>query len=70
MAILCYLNNFGAIDIREAVEFGILAGNINKNGESLVNLSLQYANMGIKFFFVSLAFGYFANHLHQRKFVS
>ncbi len=70
MAILCYLNNFGAIDIREAVAFGILAGNINKNGESLVNLSLQYANMGIKFFFVSLAFGYFANHLHQRKFVS
>lgn len=69
MAVLFYLNNLKA-GIREAVQFGIQAEVAERYKDSVVNLSLQYANMGIKFFFISLAFGYFANHLHQRKFVS
>lgn len=31
---------------------------------------LEYLNTGIKFFFISLAFGYFVNHLKQRQFRS
>ena len=70
MSVLFYLNNFNQTGICEAVQFGIQAEVVEGCKDSYINLSLQYANMGIKFFFVSLAFGYFANHLHQRKFVS
>ena len=31
---------------------------------------LDYAKAGSQFFFMTMAFGYFANHLHQRKFRS
>ncbi len=35
-----------------------------------VDESFKYINMAIRFFFVSLVFGYLANHMKQRKFIS
>lgn len=70
IAILYYLNNFGHVSILQVVQFGIGTDGVLSNNFSNINMLLHYANSGIKFFFVSLAFGYFANHLHQRKFIS
>ncbi len=70
MTILYYLGNFGNIRIREAVRFGFTPDSATVCIENYANIFLQYLNIGIKFFFITLAFGYFANHLHQRKFRS
>lgn len=70
MAIIYYLFNFGKIGLRSAILFGFAPDANSVCTDHLFNLSLQYVNIGIKFFFVSLAFGYFANHLHQREFIS
>lgn len=70
MAIIYYLSNFGQLGIREAVQFGFAPDASQICVENLLNISLQYVNIGIKFFFISLAFGYFASHLHQREFMS
>ena len=35
-----------------------------------VDESFKYINMAIRFFFVSLVFGYLASHMKQRKFIS
>lgn len=70
IAVLYYLNNFGKIRIREAVRFGFLQETAAGCMEGYANVFLQYLNTGIKFFFLTLAFGYFADHLHQRKFRS
>lgn len=67
-AIVYYLKNYNQITIENALAFGF-----SPDGacEGICRSAfLQYANKGIKFFFVTLAFGYFANHLHQREFIS
>lgn len=70
MAVIYYLYNFGKVGIHGAIQFGFMPDDSQLCQENLVNVCLQYANIGINFFFLSLAFGYFANHLHQRKFIS
>lgn len=70
MAIVYYLSNYGNIKILKAIEFGLKPDSNPVVVNNPFNLSLQYANIGIKFFFISLAFGYFSNHLHQRDFIS
>lgn len=70
MAGIYYLYNFGKVRLRGAIQFGFTPDASPLCQENLVNVCLQYANIGINFFFLSLAFGYFANHLHQRKFIS
>lgn len=60
----------GRISVREAVAFGILGDQIN----STLYLSGEYIflfiSKGIRFFFISLVFGYLANHMRLRKFKS
>ena len=73
MALLFYLDNFPNISIKIAMSAGIMGDKIQgTRGIGCRNYTelLYYANRGIKFFFVPLAFGYFANHLKQRKFRS
>lgn len=73
MALLFYLDNFPNISIKIAMSAGIMGDKIQgTRGSGCGNYTelLYYANRGIKFFFVTLAFGYFANHLKQRKFRS
>lgn len=70
MTILYYLGNFGNVRFRDAVRFGFTPDASPVCIENYANLFLQYLNTGIKFFFLTLAFGYFANHLHQRRFRS
>lgn len=70
MTILYYLGNFGNVRFRDAVRFGFTPDASSVCIENYANLFLQYLNTGIKFFFLTLAFGYFANHLHQRRFRS
>lgn len=69
MVVMNYLLNSGNVKISDAVQFGFLSASVSGPANSM-NIFLQFLNSGIKFFFVTLAFGYFANHLHQRKFIS
>lgn len=68
-AVICYLCNKGGVTVADAVRFGLLDKEINAVSLEM-NVYLDYVNAGMKFFFTTLAFGYFANHLHQRKFRS
>lgn len=69
MAVIYYLLGFGAVDVVEAINFGFMS-EIAESVEIVTEMVMLYANNGIKFFFISLAFGYFASNLHQRKFLS
>ena len=68
-AVICYLCNRGGVTVADAVRFGLLDKEINAVSLEM-NVYLDYVNAGMKFFFTTLAFGYFANHLRQRKFQS
>lgn len=68
-AAICYLHNGGNVTVTDAVRFGLLDQEIN-GGALTTDIYLDYINAGAKFFFTTLAFGYFANHLRQRKFRS
>ena len=68
-AAICYLYNEGKVMVADAVGFGLLDKEINGVFLS-ANIYLGYVNAAVKFFFTTLAFGYFANHLRQRKFRS
>lgn len=70
IALIYYLNNINVVSFREAIKFGILSDSVDICKGVVINEVLEYLNYGLKFFFMTLAFGYFANHLHQRKFVS
>ena len=67
-----YIWNLGRIEFWSAIEFGIMPDFLSVNGNVKFELysPLLYVNNGIKFFFMTLAFGYFANHLRQREFLS
>lgn len=67
MALVYFTYYRGIIRFREAAAFGILGINSIKP-DAVGDYIFVYLNAGIKFFFVSLVFGYFANHLRQRKF--
>jgi len=59
------------ISVSDAVRFGIL-GTGAKGAElsGAADYVFLYADVAIRFFFASLVFGYFANHMKQRKFRS
>lgn len=67
-----YIWNLGRIEFWSAIEFGIMPDflSVNGNVKFVLYRPLLYVNNGIKFFFMTLAFGYFANHLRQREFLS
>ena len=53
---------------REAVLFGILGQGMDIKSKSFTDYLFVYAGEGLRFFFVSLVFGYFATHMKQRRF--
>lgn len=59
------------VSISDAVRFGIL-GKEPKSilPDNWIKDAFLYTNVAMKFFFASLVFGYFANHMKQRKFRS
>lgn len=73
MAYLCY-GYYGQagknILFREAIAFGALGIGSKDNMMLEMDYVFTFADAGIKFFFITLVFGYFANHMHQRKFRS
>ncbi len=66
LAYLYYAVNYPSIDLSNAVVFGMLGDAQN----SSVGTFFLYVNAGTKFFFVSLVFGYFVNHMRLRQFRS
>lgn len=74
ISVITYIKYYGVLRFRDALAFG-LSGVSFELPEvfmgALMNWShhmLLYLNQGTKFFFLTLAFGYFANHLIQRKY--
>lgn len=67
-----YLMYYGNVSFSKAVEFGMLGTEIYAEGfpKSLIDYCFYYGSIGIRFFFVTLVFGYFTNHMKQRKFRS
>lgn len=73
VAVILFLLNHGGMDFAVAVQIGMMTEDILGNtviGTFIYPVSLQYLTLGVKFFFMTLAFGYFANHLRQREFLS
>ncbi len=70
IAILYYLDNFGNLKFREAIQCGVLGKELMLNEIGDWSNCIYYANIGIKFFFKTLAFGYFIKHLRERQFRS
>lgn len=55
---------------RQALAVGFLGNNIMNEMGALIDYVFESLNTGIKFFFVTLVFGYFWSHMKQRKFNS
>lgn len=70
ISVIFYACYYGGIKFREAMAFGLLGNEAEDIAQTLTKTYyfMLYMNQGIKFFFLTLAFGYFANHLRQRKF--
>ncbi len=58
------------IRFRQALAFGFLGENAIASFETIWDYLFITLNKGLKFFLVTLVFGYFFNHMHQRKFRS
>ena len=71
MAYLYYLRyrNEGMI-YREALKIGLVGGEEMVMVNSIFEYILFYANTALKFFFVTLVFGYLVGHMRQRRFKS
>lgn len=70
MALLYWISYGDEIELTNALSFGLLGENQINECSSMLDYIWPYVNTGIKFFFMSLVFGYLANHLKQRKFRS
>lgn len=69
MANIYCLMNYGKVKLQDALYFGIIGETTERFIETSGNICLSYVNAGLKFFFMTMAFGYFSNHLRQRKFI-
>lgn len=70
MAFLYWVAYRDQISIQEAVLFGILGECQIQEFRAAADYVWLYADAGIRFFFISLVFGYLATHIRQRKFRS
>lgn len=70
LSVIYYCVYHKKIMFREAMAFGILAERA-MDGQlcQWYDYWIVYLNEGVKFFFLTLAFGYFSNHLRPRKFL-
>lgn len=71
-AVLYYLEAECKVAFSEILAYSVLDKEITENLLVMngVALVLDYAKTGMQFFFMTMAFGYFANHMHQRRFRS
>lgn len=58
------------LSIWDALLYGVLGESRIETFAAAVDYIWPYMNAGIRFFFISLVFGYLANHMRQRKFRS
>lgn len=56
------------LSAKELISFALIGQEISVQGVTDEYMWLCYLVAGVQFFFISIAFGYFANHLRQRKF--
>lgn len=70
MTFLYWLSYRKVIGFKEALLFGVLGERQILKFTANVDYIWPYVDTGVRFFFMSLVFGYFANHLKQRKFRS
>lgn len=70
IAILYYILNSSVVTFEQAVQFAILPETVDAIIDSGGNIAILYLNYGVKFFFMTVALGYFSNHMRQRKFSS
>lgn len=71
MSYLYFINYKNIILLNDAVQFGVLGTVSDKvTIGKTADYAFLYADAAIKFFFASLVFGYFANHMKQRRFRS
>jgi len=69
MSYICYVCKKGQMSIIQSLYFGIL-GEYESLECSLHDMGLVLISVGVKFFFLTVAFGYFSGHMKQRKFKS
>lgn len=73
MAVIYFVFTRGGKEIGKAMQFGFMPSSLSDvdwNTIGKIELALRYLNSGIKFFFITLAFGYFTSQLHPRKYRS
>ena len=68
LALLYYIQY--NVRFREALAFGFLGEKIINELNTVTDYLLVTANTGLKFFLITLVFGYFFNHMRQREFRS
>ena len=63
-------SSFGTgVSLKEAVAFGVLGQGADEAVTSAVpDMIMGYVNTGLKFFFLTVVFGYLVQHMRQRKF--
>ena len=70
LAFLYWLYYQNCIHFHEALSFGILGNCQITEPTKPLDYIWPYLNAGMQFFFLTLVFGYLANHMHQKKFLS
>lgn len=70
MSVIYFVKYHGAVLFRKALAFVFLNIDSGYVPDTYFDYAILCLNYGIKFFFVSMVFGYFSNHLQQRKFRS
>jgi len=70
ISLLYYIDNYGILQFRDAVKYGLIVNAVDLKSLNRWSTYIYYMNVSIKFFFKTLAFGYFIKHLKERKFRS
>ena len=69
MAFFYYVYYSGGVTFEEALEFGILDHAVSdETAVAVLDIIMTYGNTALKFFFLTLVFGYLVQHMHLRKF--
>lgn len=65
-----YYRNVFTLHFKDAILFGVLGERQTDRLVTVTDYLWRYVDPGIRFFFISLVFGYLATHMKQRKFRS
>lgn len=69
MACFYYIRHSGRVSFWEAVEFGVLDKTaLEGAAANIPDIIITYGNTALKFFFLTLVFGYLVQHMHLRRF--